>query len=84
MTDSAHGHLHHALVAVRLRDTGRDAHALGQVPDGDFFHASLMSAHHPARDVSNADAALELRTSSGAESLHLVAGEDHVLTLRAW
>jgi hypothetical protein len=55
--DSAHGHLHHALVAARLRDADRVAHALGQVLDGDFFHASLMSAHYPNRDVYNADAA---------------------------
>jgi hypothetical protein len=55
--DSAHGHLHHALVAARLRDGERVAHALGQVLDGDFFHASLMSAHYPRRDVYNADAA---------------------------
>ncbi|MEV6886311.1 glycosyl hydrolase family 95 catalytic domain-containing protein [Streptomyces sp. NPDC051135] len=55
--DSAHGHLHHALVAARLRDGARVAHALGQVLDGDFFHASLMSAHYPHRDVYNADAA---------------------------
>jgi len=55
--DSAHGHLHHALVAARLRDGERVAHALGQVLGGDFFHASLMSAHYPNRDVYNADAA---------------------------
>ncbi|MPY57848.1 glycosyl hydrolase family 95 catalytic domain-containing protein [Streptomyces spongiae] len=147
--DSAHGHLHHALVAARLRDGERVAHALGQVLSGDFFHASLMSAHYPNRDVYNADAAhtlpavgvetlvqstpdrlvllpalpetyptgelrglrtrfgaeldltwnphearavlrptrthrVELRTSSGAEQLDLVAGEDRVLTVRAW
>ncbi|MGX1367071.1 alpha-L-fucosidase 2 [Streptomyces canus] len=147
--DSAHGHLHHALVAARLRDGERVAHALGQVLGGDFFHASLMSAHYPRRDVYNADAAhtlpavvvemlvqstpdrlvllpavpadlprgalrgvrtrfgaeldltwtpteatavlrptrthrVELRTSSGAEPLELVAGEDHVLRLEAW
>ncbi|MGW5618421.1 glycosyl hydrolase family 95 catalytic domain-containing protein [Streptomyces sp. NPDC003877] len=147
--DSAHGHLHHALVAARLRDGERVADALGRVLDGDFFHASLMSAHYPGRDVYNADAAhtlpavliemlvqstpdrlvlfpalpadlrggalrgvrtrfgagldltwsqdgtatavlrpsrsvrVELRTSSGAESLDLVAGEDRVLTVRA-
>jgi alpha-L-fucosidase 2 len=55
--DSAHGHLHHALVAARLRDGERVAHALGQVLKGDFFHASLMSAHYPNRNVYNADAA---------------------------
>lgn len=55
--DSAHGHLHHALVAARLRDGERVAAALAHVLDGDFFHASLMSAHYPNRDVYNADAA---------------------------
>ncbi|MGW2047900.1 glycosyl hydrolase family 95 catalytic domain-containing protein [Streptomyces sp. NPDC001858] len=55
--DSAHGHLHHALIAARLRDGRRVAAALGSVLDGDFFHASLMSAHYPRRDVYNADAA---------------------------
>ncbi|MFI6036149.1 glycosyl hydrolase family 95 catalytic domain-containing protein [Streptomyces sp. NPDC051315] len=147
--DSAHGHLHHALVAARLRDGHRVAHALAQVLEGDFFHTSLMSAHYPRRDVYNADAAhtlpavlvemlvqsapdrlvllpaltpalpagelrgvrtrfgaeldltwgpdgaravlrphrthrIEVRTSSGAEWLDLVAGEDHVLCLGAW
>ncbi|MFG2680032.1 glycoside hydrolase N-terminal domain-containing protein [Streptomyces sp. NPDC048392] len=147
--DSAHGHLHHALVAARLRDGARVAHALGQVLDGDYFHASLMSAHYPHRDVYNADAAhalpavlvemlvqstpdrlvllpalpescpegelrgvctrfgarvdltwapdghatavlrpgrthrIELRTSSGAEPLDLVAGEDRVISVTA-
>ncbi|EPD64490.1 glycosyl hydrolase family 95 catalytic domain-containing protein [Streptomyces sp. HGB0020] len=145
--ESAHGHLHHALVAARLRDGERVAHALGQVLKGDYFHTSLMSAHYPNRDVYNADAAhtlpavliemlvqstpdrlvllpalpdayphgrlrgvrtrfgarldliwtpheatavlrptrthrVELRTSSGTRPLDLVAGEDHVLTLR--
>lgn len=144
--DSAHGHLHHALVAARLRDGERVTHALGQVLDGDFFHASLMSAHYPGRNVYNADAAhalpavliealvqstpdrlvllpalpaacptgrirgvrtrfgaevdldwepgrgravvrpsrsrrIDLRTSSGAHTLDLVAGEDRVLDL---
>jgi alpha-L-fucosidase 2 len=55
--DSAHGHLHHALVAARLRDAGRVTHALAKVLAGDFFHTSLMSAHYPGRDVYNADAA---------------------------
>ncbi|WRZ90215.1 glycoside hydrolase family 95 protein [Streptomyces sp. NBC_01007] len=55
--DSAHGHLHHALVAARLRDAGRVAAALGNVLAGDFFHVSLMSGHYPNRHVYNADAA---------------------------
>ncbi|MFD5516862.1 glycoside hydrolase N-terminal domain-containing protein [Streptomyces sp. NPDC127066] len=55
--DSAHGHLHHALVAARLRDAGRVAKALDSVLAGDFFHVSLMSSHYPDRHVYNADAA---------------------------
>ncbi|MFF0000420.1 glycosyl hydrolase family 95 catalytic domain-containing protein [Streptomyces avermitilis] len=144
--DSAHGHLHHALIAARLRDADRVAAALGNVLAGDFFHVSLMSGHYPNRHVYNADAAhtlpaviiealiqstpgrlvlfpalpaayptgrlrgvrtrfgaevdltwgpgeraavirptrtlrVDLRTSSGARPLDLVAGEDCVLTL---
>ncbi|MFF8609787.1 glycoside hydrolase N-terminal domain-containing protein [Streptomyces sp. NPDC015346] len=55
--DSAHGHIHHALVAARLRDAPRAEAALHRVLAGDYFHASLMSSHYPARDVYNADAA---------------------------
>ncbi|MFD3331722.1 glycoside hydrolase N-terminal domain-containing protein [Streptomyces sp. NPDC058700] len=55
--DSAHGHLHHGLVAARLGDAGRTGAALARVLTGDYFHDSLMSAHYPARDVYNADAA---------------------------
>ncbi|MEV5613116.1 glycoside hydrolase N-terminal domain-containing protein [Streptomyces sp. NPDC052225] len=54
---SAHGHLHHALIAARLRDAPRVADALRHVLTGDYFHPSLMSAHYPGRDVYNADAA---------------------------
>ncbi|WP_327371340.1 glycosyl hydrolase family 95 catalytic domain-containing protein [Streptomyces sp. NBC_01217] len=55
--DSAHGHLHHALIAARLRDGGRALDALNAVLAGDFFHNSLMSSHYPSRNVYNADAA---------------------------
>ncbi|MCX4984894.1 glycoside hydrolase N-terminal domain-containing protein [Streptomyces sp. NBC_00572] len=55
--DSAHGHLHHGLVAARLGDAARTEAALDRVLTGDYFHDSLMSAHYPARDVYNADAA---------------------------
>ncbi|GGN76777.1 hypothetical protein GCM10011579_058290 [Streptomyces albiflavescens] len=55
--DSAHGHLHHALVAARLRDGERVAAALDNVLAGNFFHVSLMSGHYPNRHVYNADAA---------------------------
>uniref|UniRef100_A0AAU3GP43 Glycoside hydrolase family 95 protein n=1 Tax=Streptomyces sp. NBC_01401 TaxID=2903854 RepID=A0AAU3GP43_9ACTN len=55
--DSAHGYLHHALIAARLRDPARVSGALEAVLGGDFFHHSLMSSHYPSRNVYNADAA---------------------------
>ena len=55
--ESAHGHLHQGLVAARLGDAARTEDALARVLTGDYFHDSLMSAHYPARDVYNADAA---------------------------
>ncbi|MEU0100037.1 glycoside hydrolase N-terminal domain-containing protein [Streptomyces sp. NPDC006267] len=55
--DSAHGYLHTALVAARLRDPRRVDASLDRVLRGDFFHDSLMSSHYPRRDVYNADAA---------------------------
>ncbi|MFK3731904.1 glycosyl hydrolase family 95 catalytic domain-containing protein [Streptomyces sp. NPDC088090] len=55
--DSAHGHLHQGLIAARLGDAARTGDALRRVLGGDFFHASLMSAPYPKRDVHNADAA---------------------------
>lgn len=55
--DSAHGLLHRALIAARLRDTAHAVAALRAVLAADCFHASLMSSHYPARDVYNADAA---------------------------
>ncbi|WP_023590223.1 glycosyl hydrolase family 95 catalytic domain-containing protein [Streptomyces thermolilacinus] len=77
--DSAHGHLHHALVAARLRDGERAAGALRRVLEGDFFHDSLMSSHYPARDVYNADTAhtlpgllIELLVQSAPDRLVLL------------
>ncbi|MFI0990305.1 glycosyl hydrolase family 95 catalytic domain-containing protein [Streptomyces exfoliatus] len=55
--ESAHGHLHHGLIAARLREAARTEEALARVLTGDYFHDSLMSAHYPGRDVYNADAA---------------------------
>ncbi|MDF9810957.1 glycoside hydrolase N-terminal domain-containing protein [Streptomyces sp. SPB162] len=55
--DSAHGHLHTALVAARLGDARHVAAGLLSVLDQDFFHNGLMSSHYPDRAVYNADAA---------------------------
>ncbi|MFC9122706.1 glycoside hydrolase N-terminal domain-containing protein [Streptomyces sp. NPDC057067] len=76
--DSAHGHLHHALIAARLRDPSRVSAALDAVLGGDFFHDSLMSAHYPSRNVYNADAA---HTLPAAAIESLVQSTPHRLVL---
>ncbi|MFD5138497.1 glycoside hydrolase N-terminal domain-containing protein [Streptomyces sp. NPDC058378] len=76
--DSAHGHLHHALIAARLRDPSRVSAALDAVLGGDFFHDSLMSAHYPSRNVYNADAA---HTLPAAVIESLVQSTPHRLVL---
>jgi alpha-L-fucosidase 2 len=54
---SAHGFLHRALAAARLRDAGLAGQQLAAITGGDFFFRSLMSSHYPGRRVYNADAA---------------------------
>ena len=54
---SAHGFLHRALAAARLRDADLAGQQLAAVTGGDFFFRSLMSSHYPGRRVYNADAA---------------------------
>jgi hypothetical protein len=54
---SAHGYLHQALAAARLRDADLAGQRLASITGGDFFFRSLMSSHYPGRHVYNADAA---------------------------
>ena len=58
--DSAHGYLHKALAAARLRDAGLAGRLLAAVCGQGFFFRSLMSSHYPKRAVYNADAACAL------------------------
>ena len=58
--DSAHGYLHQALAAARLRDAGLAGRLLAALTGRDFFYRSLMSSHYPGRAVYNADAACAL------------------------
>ena len=58
--DSAHGYLHKALTAARLRDAELAGQLLAAVTGGGFFFHSLMSSHYPNRSVYNADAACAL------------------------
>jgi alpha-L-fucosidase 2 len=57
---AAHGYLHQALAAARLRLADLAGRRLADVTGGDFFFRSLMSSHYPARSVYNADAACGL------------------------
>ncbi|MFY1698142.1 MULTISPECIES: glycosyl hydrolase family 95 catalytic domain-containing protein [unclassified Solwaraspora] len=54
---SAHGSLHRALVAARLRDADGVAANLRKIICADMFFRSLMSAHNPGLQTYNADAA---------------------------
>ncbi|SCL36248.1 Glycosyl hydrolase family 65, N-terminal domain [Micromonospora nigra] len=54
---SAHGSLHRALAAARLRDGDLVAANLRKIVGADMFFRSLMSAHNPGRVTYNADAA---------------------------
>ena len=54
---SAHGYLHQALAAARLRDGELAGQQLAAVTGSGFFFRSLMSSHYPGRHVYNADAA---------------------------
>ncbi|WP_341715645.1 glycoside hydrolase N-terminal domain-containing protein [Micromonospora sp. FIMYZ51] len=54
---SAHGSLHRALAAARLRDGNLVATNLLKIVGRDMFFRSLMSAHNPGRVTYNADAA---------------------------
>ncbi len=54
---SAHGYLHQALAAARLRDADLAGQRLAAITGGGFFFRSLMSSHYPGLHVYNADAA---------------------------
>lgn len=54
---SAHGSLHRALAAARLRDADLAAANLRKILCADMFFRSLMSAHNPGLETYNADAA---------------------------
>ncbi|WP_229402132.1 glycoside hydrolase family 95 protein [Micromonospora okii] len=53
---SAHGSLHRALVAARLRDAALVQENLLKIVGNDMFFRSLMSAHNPGLEIYNADA----------------------------
>lgn len=57
---SAHGSLHRALCAARLRDPGLLTENLMKILGTDMLFRSLMTSHYPGRDVYNADAALTI------------------------
>ncbi|GGY20448.1 glycosyl hydrolase family 95 catalytic domain-containing protein [Streptomyces djakartensis] len=54
---SAHGSLHRALVAARLKDGAGVYANLLKIIGNDMLHRSLMTSHNPGLDVYNADAA---------------------------
>ncbi|WP_433440995.1 glycoside hydrolase family 95 protein [Nonomuraea sp. CA-141351] len=57
---SAHGSLHRALAAARLKDGELAWANVRKILDNGMFFDSLMSSHNPGREVYNADAAITL------------------------
>jgi alpha-L-fucosidase 2 len=58
--DSAHGYLHQALVAARLREPALVDDLLTEFLRRDFCFDNLMTSHYPGREVFNADASCAL------------------------
>ncbi|HEY8979393.1 MAG TPA: glycoside hydrolase N-terminal domain-containing protein [Streptomyces sp.] len=54
---SAHGSLHRALAAARLKDGEKVAANLSKILGEDMLFRSLMTSHNPGRHIYNADAA---------------------------
>ncbi|WP_433513499.1 glycosyl hydrolase family 95 catalytic domain-containing protein [Nonomuraea sp. CA-143628] len=54
---SAHGSLHRALAAARLKDAGQAQANLMKILGTDMLFRSLMTSHNPGREIYNADAA---------------------------
>jgi alpha-L-fucosidase 2 len=54
---SAHGSLHRALCAARLKDAELVEENLGKILGNDMVFRSLMTSHNPGLDIYNADAA---------------------------
>jgi hypothetical protein len=54
---SAHGSLHRALCAARLKDAALVEENLGKILGNDMVFRSLMTAHNPGPETYNADAA---------------------------
>jgi hypothetical protein len=54
---SAHGSLHRALCAARLKDAALVEENLGKILGDDMVFRSLMTSHNPGLDIYNADAA---------------------------
>ncbi|MFY1636426.1 glycosyl hydrolase family 95 catalytic domain-containing protein [Solwaraspora sp. WMMB335] len=76
---SAHGSLHRALAAARLRDAELAAANVRKIVGADMFFRSLMSSHNPGLQVYNADAAhalpgvlIEMLIDSQPGRLHLL------------
>lgn len=54
---SAHGSLHRALCAARLKDAALAEENLGKILGNDMVFRSLMTSHNPGLETFNADAA---------------------------
>ncbi|WP_241826832.1 glycosyl hydrolase family 95 catalytic domain-containing protein [Streptomyces graminilatus] len=71
---SAHGSLHRALAAARLKDSAKLYDSLRKITGNDMVFRSLMTSHNPGRDIYNADAAHALPAVLAEALLHTRPG----------
>ncbi|CAM5449988.1 hypothetical protein SALBM311S_04532 [Streptomyces alboniger] len=71
---SAHGSLHRALAAARLKDGAKVYDNLRKIIGGDMLFRSLMTSHNPGRHICNADAANALPAVLAEALLHTRPG----------
>ncbi|MFF0158613.1 glycoside hydrolase N-terminal domain-containing protein [Streptomyces sp. NPDC005263] len=71
---SAHGSLHRALAAARLKSGAQVYDNLRKIIGGDMLFRSLMTSHNPGRHIYNADAANALPAVLAEALLHTRPG----------
>ncbi len=59
-TTSAHGLIHVALMATRLRDTGKVLSSLDRFSRRNYVYAGLVTSHEPRQRIYNLDSVLSL------------------------
>ncbi|WP_053070486.1 glycosyl hydrolase family 95 catalytic domain-containing protein [Alkalihalobacillus pseudalcaliphilus] len=77
---SAHGVMHHGIVAARLKNSQLVRENLKLLlQDGDYIHSSLVTSHNPKRHIYNVDANCSLPTLVMEMLVYSVPGKIELL-----